>query len=108
MRRWSHGAEDIPYSFCQMIDQRKTIPKATTLFENIRLFESIVLWSTFHIVLLAGLFFTYFKDIQLSNYVSLGAAISLFAKFSMILMIIVIGAQIIFCPWKQLKSWPRK
>lgn len=108
MRRWSHGAEDIPYSFCQMLDQRKTINRSTTLFENIRLFESIVLWSTFHIVLLAGLFFTYFKDIQLSNYVSLGAAISLFAKFSMILMIIVIGVQIIFCPWHQLKSWPRK
>lgn len=53
MRRWSHGAEDIPYSTCQMIDQRKTIDKSMALFENIRLFESIVLWSTFHVVLLA-------------------------------------------------------
>lgn len=108
MRRRSHGAEDVPYSFCQMLDQRNTIKRSTTLFEHIRLFESIVLWSTFHIVLLAGLFFTYFKDIQLSNYVSLGAAISLFAKFSLILMIIIIGVQIVFCPWNQLKSLPRK
>lgn len=108
MRRRSHGAEDIPYSYCQMRDQWKSINKATTLFEHIRLFESIVLRSTFHIVLLAGLFFTYFKDIPLSNYVSLGAAISLFAKFSMILMIIVIGAQIVFCPWHQIKSHRRK
>ncbi|MBP6910235.1 hypothetical protein KBC03_01405 [Patescibacteria group bacterium] len=27
MRRWSHGAEDVAYSFCQMADQRKTIPR---------------------------------------------------------------------------------
>ena len=108
MRRWSHGAEDIPYSVCQMIDQWDTIKRSTTLFENLRLFESIVLWSTFHIVLLAGLFFTYFKDIQLSNYISLGAAISLFAKFSMLLMIIIIGVQIVFCPWNQIKSIRRK
>ena len=91
-----------------MKEQRKTINRATTLFEHIRLFESIVLRSTFHIVLLAGLFFTYFKDIPLSNYISLGAAISLFAKFSMILMIIVIGVQIVFCPRHQVKSWRRK
>jgi len=91
-----------------MIDQWDTIKRSTTLFENLRLFESIVLWSTFHIVLLAGLFFTYFKDIQLSNYISLGAAISLFAKFSMLLMIIIIGVQIVFCPWNQIKSIRRK
>lgn len=108
MRRWSHGAEDIPYSYAQIKNQRKTIDRATALFEHIRLFESIVLWSTFHIVLLAGLFFTYFKDIQLSNYVSLGTAISLFARFSMILMIIIIWVQIVFCPRKQLKNRPRK
>lgn len=108
MRRWSHGAEDIPYSFSQMVDQRKTIPKATTVFEHIRLFESIVLWSTFHIVLLAGLFFTFLRDIQLSNYISLGATISLFTKFSMILMILIIGFQIVFCPWWQIKSHWRK
>ena len=108
MRRWSHGAEDIAYSYCQMRDNRNTMNRSTMLFEHIRLFESIVLWATFHIVLLAGLFFTYFKDIQLSNYISLGAAISLFAKFSMILMIIVIGAQIVFCPWHQIKSHRRK
>lgn len=108
MRRRSHGAEDIPYSYAQIKNQRKTINKATALFEHIRLFESIVLWSTFHIVLLAGLFFTYFKDIQLSNYVSLGTAISLFARFSMILMIIIIWVQIVFCPRNQLKSRPRK
>ncbi len=108
MRRRSHGAEDIAYSFCQMRMQWKHINKWTALFEHIRLFESIVLWSTFHIVLFAGLFFTYVKDIQLSNYISLGAAISLFAKFSMILMILVIWVQIIFCPWHQIKSRWRK
>lgn len=108
MRRWSHGAEDIPYSYAQMVSNWNTVKRGTAVFEHLRLTESIILWSTFHIVLLAGLFFTFFKDIQLSNYISLGTTISLFARFSMILMIIIIGAQIVFCPRDKLKSRRRK
>jgi hypothetical protein len=52
MRRWSHGAEDIPYALCMWIDQKKKLSFWRTLYEWGRLLEGILLWSTLHLVLL--------------------------------------------------------
>jgi hypothetical protein len=71
MRRWAHGAQDIPYTWCLMIEQRKVLPKSRVIFEFLRSLEGILLWSTLHVVLLAGLAFSLMKDVQLSSYISL-------------------------------------
>jgi hypothetical protein len=71
MRRRSHGAQDVAYVWCQMLDHRKTGSRSRMLFEFGRLIEGIVLWSTLHMVLLSGIAFSLIKDVTLSSYLSL-------------------------------------
>jgi Glycosyl transferase family group 2 len=71
MRRWSHGAQDVAYVRCQMIDHRHTCSRSRMVFEFGRLLEGIILRSTLHTVLLSGIAFSFFKDITLSSYLSL-------------------------------------
>ncbi len=103
MRRRSHGAQDIPYIRSQMLDQRKSINKGRVIFEFGRSLEGIILRSTLHIVLLAWLVFSFFKDIPLSNYISLGATISIFTKIAFTLTITSLLLSIAIFPFDRLK-----
>jgi hypothetical protein len=102
MRRWSHGAEDIPYALCMWIDQKKKVSFWRTLYEWGRLLEGILLWSTLHLVLLWGIGFSLIKDVEINSYISLGAFVGICMKFSYIIMTIVICMQLLFCPWHKL------
>lgn len=104
MRRWAHGAQDVAYVRCQMLDQRKTINKSRTIFEFGRLLEGIVLWSTLHIILLAWLAFSLMKDIQLSSYISLGSAISIFTNVAFTLTITSLLLSLAVFPFYQIQS----
>lgn len=104
MRRWSHGVQDIPYIRCQMLDQRKTINKGRVIFEFGRSLEWIILWSTLHIVLLAWLVFSFFKDIPLSSYISLGTTISIFTKVAFTLTITSLLLSLAIFPFDRLKT----
>ncbi len=104
MRRWAHWAQDISYVRCQMLDQRKTINKSRTVFEFGRLLEGIVLWSTLHIILLSGLAFSFLKDIQLSSYISLGSAISIFTNVAFTLTITSLLLSLAVFPFSQIDS----
>ncbi len=104
MRRRAHGAQDIPYTRCLMLDQRKTLPKSRVVFEFLRSLEGIFLWSTLHVVLLAWLAFSLMKDIQLSSYISLGAAISIFTNIAITLTITSLLLSLIIFPFSTLPS----
>lgn len=108
MRRWAHGVQDIPYIRCQMIEQRKTIDKSRVLFEFGRALEWIILRWTLHTVLLAWLAFSFFKDIQLSSYVSLWGAISLFSNVAFSLTITSLLLALIVFPFSSLKGTRKK
>lgn len=107
MRRRSHGAQDLRYVRAQMIDQRKTIDKSRVLFELWRAIEWFVLWSTLHIVLLAGLVFSFFKDVPLSNYISLWSAISVFTKIALILTVVCLLLSLFIFPFSKLKEYKK-
>lgn len=104
MRRWAHGAQDVSYVRCEMLNQRKTINKSRTIFEFGRLLEGIILWSTLHIILLAGLAFSFMKDIQLSSYISLGSAISIFTNVAFTLTITSLLLSLAVFPFSQIQS----
>lgn len=104
MRRRAHGAQDIPYTRCMMIDQRKSLPKSRVLFEFFRSLEGILLWSTLHIVLLAWLAFSLMKDVQLSSYISLGSAISIFTNVAFTLTITSLLLSLIIFPFSSLPN----
>jgi hypothetical protein len=104
MRRWAHGAQDIPYIRCEMIDQWKTISKSRVLFEFGRAIEWILLRSTLHIILLAWLAFSFLKDIQLSSYISLGSAISIFTNVAFVLTITSLLLSLAVFPYSGVKS----
>lgn len=104
MRRWSHGAEDIPYAFCMWIDQRKKLDFWRTLYEWGRLLEGILLWSTLHLVLLGGIGFSLIKDVEINTYISLGAFVGMCMKFSYVILTIVICMQLSFCPRHKLST----
>ncbi len=102
MRRWAHGAQDLAYVRTEMIDQRKTLNKSRVIFEFLRLLEGILLWSTLHVILLAWLAFSLMKDIQLSSYISLGSAISLFTNIAFTLTITSLLLSLIVFPFSTL------
>lgn len=102
MRRWAHGAQDIPYTRCQMLDQRKSLNKSRVLFEFFRSLEGILLWSTLHIVLLAWLAFSLMKDVELSSYISLGSAVSIITNIAFTLTITSLLLSLIIFPFSTL------
>lgn len=104
MRRWAHGAQDIPYTRCMMLEQRKVLPKSRVLFEFGRSLEWILLWSTLHIVLLAWLAFSFMKDVELSSYISLGSAISIFTNIAFTLTITSLLLSLIIFPFSSLPT----
>ena len=108
MRRWAHGTQDIPYIRCEMIEQWKYLNKSRVIFEFLRSLEWILLWSTLHIVLLAWLAFSFMKDIQLSSYISLGSAISLFTNVAFTLTITSLLLSLIIFPFSTLSTKAEK
>lgn len=108
MRRRAHGAQDVPYIFCQMIDHWNTVSRSRMLFEFGRMLEGIFLRSTLHIILLAGIAFSYMKDIHLSSFISLGSAISLFTNIAFTLTITSLLLSLSVFPYHTLGSRSEK
>lgn len=108
MRRWSHGWEDVPYILAQWINNFKKMNFFRTLYEFVRHLESILLWSTLHIVLMTWFTFTFIRDISLSSYISLGTAISVFLKMSLLMLLLIWPLQLISCPFYKIKSFRMK
>lgn len=104
MRRRSHGVQDVPYVRCQNIDQRKTINKPRAIYEFGRSLEWFLLWATLHIVLLAWLVFSFFKDIPLSNYISLGETISIFTKVAFTLTVTSLLLSLAIFPFDRMEA----
>lgn len=108
MRRWAHGAEDVAYSFCAWIDRRDTLPFWRTWYDVIRLLEGIILWSTLHLVLLGGIWFSLIKDIEINTFISLWSFVAICMKLSYVIMSVAIILQVMFCPWHKLNKEQRR
>lgn len=102
IRRWAHWAEDVPYLFCQWLDNKKQISFWRFFYEFTRLFEWTIMWATLHFILMLWLTFSIIKDVQLSSFISLWSAISIFINISIVVLILSVSLQIYFCPWNKL------
>lgn len=108
IRRWAHWAEDVPYLFCQYLENKDKILFWRFFYEFARLFEWTVMWATLHFILMLWLTFSIIKDVQLSSFISLWSAISIFINISILVLILSVSLQIYFCPWWKLKWFKNK
>jgi hypothetical protein len=104
MRRWAHGAEDIPYSVCQRIYNFDKLPKLRTLYEIARLTEWHIMWASLHFVLSIGFWLSLVKDIVFFSQNSLWQILSILLTISTIFLIGATALTLLFSPWYKLKK----